>query len=178
MNKEAVQHERGPRNSTIRRQVALYLKESVAAAAAVSMANSSILPSAPALTSRITSSLTHLPRPQPILPPQSISGVSSNPWASIFANSGALTSSSVSDSSTPSPLHPSLGFYHPSLASFNPLLFFSLPELSRSLLRSSYPYHLHPYRMGYDVASLTSGLSSLASERSSSVVLDKRDSGS
>lgn len=28
MNKEAVQHERGPRNSTIRRQVALYLKES------------------------------------------------------------------------------------------------------------------------------------------------------
>lgn len=31
MNKEAVQHERGPRNSTIRRQVALYLKESAAA---------------------------------------------------------------------------------------------------------------------------------------------------
>ena len=30
MNKEAVQHERGPRNSTIRRQVALYLKESAA----------------------------------------------------------------------------------------------------------------------------------------------------
>ncbi|RWS09771.1 nuclear receptor subfamily 2 group E member 1-like protein [Dinothrombium tinctorium] len=28
MNKDAVQHERGPRNSTIRRQVALYLKES------------------------------------------------------------------------------------------------------------------------------------------------------
>ncbi|XP_064487720.1 nuclear receptor subfamily 2 group E member 1-like isoform X2 [Ornithodoros turicata] len=27
MNKEAVQHERGPRNSTLRRQVALYLKE-------------------------------------------------------------------------------------------------------------------------------------------------------
>ncbi|GFN89884.1 nuclear receptor subfamily 2 group e member 1 [Plakobranchus ocellatus] len=28
MNKDAVQHERGPRNSTIRRQVAMYLKES------------------------------------------------------------------------------------------------------------------------------------------------------
>lgn len=28
MNREAVQHERGPRNSTIRRQVALYLKDS------------------------------------------------------------------------------------------------------------------------------------------------------
>ncbi|KAH3724370.1 hypothetical protein DPMN_050186, partial [Dreissena polymorpha] len=27
MNKDAVQHERGPRNSTIRRQVAMYLKE-------------------------------------------------------------------------------------------------------------------------------------------------------
>jgi nuclear receptor subfamily 2 group E protein 1 len=27
MNKDAVQHERGPRNSTIRRQVALYLKD-------------------------------------------------------------------------------------------------------------------------------------------------------
>lgn len=35
MNKEAVQHERGPRNSTIRRQVALYLKESAAVAAAM-----------------------------------------------------------------------------------------------------------------------------------------------
>uniref|UniRef100_T1IXR5 Nuclear receptor subfamily 2 group E member 1 n=1 Tax=Strigamia maritima TaxID=126957 RepID=T1IXR5_STRMM len=30
MNKDAVQHERGPRNSTLRRQVALYLKESSA----------------------------------------------------------------------------------------------------------------------------------------------------
>jgi len=28
MNKEAVQHERGPRNSTIRKQMALLLKES------------------------------------------------------------------------------------------------------------------------------------------------------
>ncbi|XP_038048117.1 nuclear receptor subfamily 2 group E member 1-like [Patiria miniata] len=32
MNKDAVQHERGPRNSTIRKQMALYLKESAAAA--------------------------------------------------------------------------------------------------------------------------------------------------
>ncbi|KAG0430167.1 hypothetical protein HPB47_022939, partial [Ixodes persulcatus] len=32
MNKEAVQHERGPRNSTLRRQVALYLKEATSAA--------------------------------------------------------------------------------------------------------------------------------------------------
>ncbi|XP_030851407.1 nuclear receptor subfamily 2 group E member 1 [Strongylocentrotus purpuratus] len=34
MNKDAVQHERGPRNSTIKKQMALYLKESAAAAAA------------------------------------------------------------------------------------------------------------------------------------------------
>ncbi|XP_041463679.1 LOW QUALITY PROTEIN: nuclear receptor subfamily 2 group E member 1-like [Lytechinus variegatus] len=34
MNKDAVQHERGPRNSTIKKQMALYLKETAAAAAA------------------------------------------------------------------------------------------------------------------------------------------------
>lgn len=117
MNREAVQHERGPRNSTIRRQVAQYLKES-----AVSLSSpSSLLLSGPTVTptSRLPNPMSHLPRPQPLLPhPQSI------PWASL-----------LSPASTFSQL------YHPSFASINPFLFFSLPELSRSLLRSShYPY--------------------------------------
>ncbi|KAJ8027153.1 Nuclear receptor subfamily 2 group E member 1 [Holothuria leucospilota] len=42
MNKDAVQHERGPRNSTIKKQMALYLKESAAAAAAAAVANSEL----------------------------------------------------------------------------------------------------------------------------------------
>lgn len=191
MNKEAVQHERGPRNSTIRRQVALYLKESAAAAAVVSMASttssmlhhhhhhatSSISPTA--LTSRLglpsLSSLNHLPRPQALLPPTSVSSGQPHlphPWSSIFAASNptaAALSSAAAVSMAASNSSP-LGFYHPGLASFNPLLFLSLPELSRSLLRSSYPY---PYA-GYDVASLTNGLSS---DRGSSV-LEKRQNGS
>ncbi|XP_067945724.1 nuclear receptor subfamily 2 group E member 1-like [Watersipora subatra] len=40
MNKDAVQHERGPRNSTIRRQVAMYLRETSELASAISSATS------------------------------------------------------------------------------------------------------------------------------------------
>ncbi|XP_074642537.1 nuclear receptor subfamily 2 group E member 1-like [Tubulanus polymorphus] len=39
MNKDAVQHERGPRNSTIRRQVAMYLKEQTELSSMMSVAN-------------------------------------------------------------------------------------------------------------------------------------------
>ncbi|KAF6035680.1 tll [Bugula neritina] len=39
MNKDAVQHERGPRNSTIRRQVAMYLRETSELASAISSAS-------------------------------------------------------------------------------------------------------------------------------------------
>ena len=120
MNREAVQHERGPRNSTIRRQVAQYLKESAA-----SLSSPSVLlghpPNVP--TGRLPNPLPHLPRPQPLLPhtqPQQ-----SFPWASLLTPASGF-----------SPLA-----YHPSFASINPFLLFSFPELSRSLMRSShYPY--------------------------------------
>jgi hypothetical protein len=218
MNKEAVQHERGPRNSTIRRQVALYLKESAAAAAVVSMANNnntsmlhhphhqspvgSMSPTSltsrlglPSLTSQsLFSSLNHLnslPRPTPVLPNASptMNGQHHHlplPWSSIFAASNSTAAAAAALSSAAASMAAQNGFsqnnsnnfsslYHSSmnsLASFNPLLFLSLPELSRSLLRSSYPY---PYAT-YDVTSLANGLSS---DRSSSVsVIDKRENGS
>lgn len=119
MNREAVQHERGPRNSTIRRQVAQYLKESAA-----SLSSPSVLLGHPTSgpAGRHPNPMTHLPRPQPLLPhaqpPQSF------PWTSLLSPASGF-----------SPL------YHPSIASINPFLLYSFPELSRSLMRSlHYPY--------------------------------------
>lgn len=148
MNREAVQHERGPRNSTIRRQVAQYLKESAA-----SLSSPSVLlghpPTVP--TGRLPNPLSHLPRPQPLLPhtqpPQSF------PWASLLSPASGF-----------SPL------YHPSFASINPFLFFSFPELSRSLMRSSH----YPYLPFDGHESATSGHHR---RDSGSSVLEKREDG-
>ena len=119
MNREAVQHERGPRNSTIRRQVAQYLKESAA-----SLSSPTALlahPPPPITASRLPNPLAHLPRPQPLLPHQQ-PAPPPLPWASLLGSASSFA-----------PL------YHPSFATLNPFLFFSLPELSRSLLRSHCP---------------------------------------
>jgi hypothetical protein len=120
MNREAVQHERGPRNSTIRRQVAQYLKES---AASLSSPTVLLTGHPPNITNgRSPNPLSLLPRPQPLLP--NTQPGQSFPWASL-----------LSPASTFPPI------YHPGFTSFNPFLFLSFPELSRSLMRSShYPY--------------------------------------
>lgn len=148
MNREAVQHERGPRNSTIRRQVAQYLKESAASLSSPQLLLSAHPPPVTP-TARLPNPLSHLPRPQPLMPhPQSI------PWTSL-----------LSPASTFSQL------YHPSFASINPFLFFSLPELSRSLMRSSHcPY------LPFD----SHGLESTAAHGRDSgrdSLLEKRDDG-
>ncbi|XP_011147691.1 nuclear receptor subfamily 2 group E member 1 [Harpegnathos saltator] len=70
MNKDAVQHERGPRNSTIRRQMALYLKEPEVIANIVPPAVTALdlaLPK-PSAESRVSIAAppTHPPLPHPI----------------------------------------------------------------------------------------------------------------
>lgn len=157
MNREAVQHERGPRNSTIRRQVAQYLKESAA-----SLSSTSVLLGHPANVSptRVPPLLNHLPRPQPIIPQATpmIQANQTTPWSSLFPSSSF------------SPFA-----YHSSLASINPFLFFSLPEISRSLLRSS---SYGPY-FPFDASLVReNGLStSLHRREASGSLLEKREDG-
>ncbi|XP_066594073.1 nuclear receptor subfamily 2 group E member 1 [Prorops nasuta] len=77
MNKDAVQHERGPRNSTLRRQMALYFKEpemmasmgaSGAAAAAAAVAALDLAMPKPSTTEQRTNDI-RMPAPPPPPPP-------------------------------------------------------------------------------------------------------------
>lgn len=105
MNKEAVQHERGPRNSTIRRQMALYMKESAAVAASLLTANvssthglyNSIMPLA---TSHVFPPTNVLIPPTPVVPctlsasSQSSTSLSTNnPYSSFITPHNPLPSS-------------------------------------------------------------------------------------
>ncbi|XP_054267107.1 nuclear receptor subfamily 2 group E member 1-like [Macrosteles quadrilineatus] len=71
MNKDAVQHERGPRNSTLRRQVAMFFKDAEAGALALPTSAPSVLDLA---LPKVSSSTASPPRPSPpahLLPPPS-----------------------------------------------------------------------------------------------------------
>ncbi|GAB6024663.1 Nuclear receptor sub 2 group E member 1 [Chamberlinius hualienensis] len=89
MNKDAVQHERGPRNSTIRRQVALYLKDNGAGGVGIG-------PSIPIIPVNHTAAST-----TPSFMPETLNQGSDN--SSIANNSDSSSTSLVNLSSQPSP---------------------------------------------------------------------------
>ncbi|XP_049771960.1 nuclear receptor subfamily 2 group E member 1 [Schistocerca cancellata] len=80
MNKDAVQHERGPRNSTLRRQLALYLKEPDMAAAAAAAAAAA---TAAALHSSHVAPMKLLP---PTFPLRSVEAVCESAARLLFMN--------------------------------------------------------------------------------------------
>lgn len=107
MNKDAVQHERGPRNSTIRRQVALYLKEATGGPAATTTMLSDFSP--PHHHHREPLSLTAHP---PSLPPSSAASFMGSLGMSSIAAALTAANRMIPDQSPLASLRP-LAVCHP-----------------------------------------------------------------